>query len=63
MIKAPDVTAVYVIVAFIASLAILRRYLFGPLGAILDQREQDAASSAKVLEDSLAELEKTVARA
>jgi F-type H+-transporting ATPase subunit b len=63
MIKAPDVTAVYVIFAFIASLAILKRFLFAPLSAILDEREREATSASKVLADSLAELEKTVARA
>jgi len=63
MIKAPDVTAVYVVFAFIASLAILKRFLFTPLSAILDERERDATSAAKVLADSLAELEKTVTRA
>ena len=63
MIKAPDVTAVYVILAFIASFAILKRFLFTPLTAILDEREREAATASKVLADSLAELEKTVARA
>jgi F-type H+-transporting ATPase subunit b len=63
MIKAPDVTAVYVVLAFLATLAILRRYLFAPLSAILDEREREATSASKVLADSLAELEKTVARA
>jgi F-type H+-transporting ATPase subunit b len=63
MIKLPDVTAVYVIVAFVASLAILKRTLFRPLLAILDEREREATSAAKVLADSLRELETTVARA
>lgn len=63
MIKAPDVTAVYVILAFIASFAILKRFLFAPLSAILDEREREAATASQVLADSLAELEKTVTRA
>jgi F-type H+-transporting ATPase subunit b len=63
MIRLPDVTAIYVIVAFLASLAILKRYLFVPLTAILDEREREATSAAQVLADSHAELEKTLARA
>ncbi|MDQ2870520.1 MAG: hypothetical protein M3S32_07255 [Acidobacteriota bacterium] len=63
MIKAPDVTFVYVVLAFMASYAILKRYLFVPLSAILDQRETEARSAEKVHAESLAELEKTVARA
>lgn len=63
MIKAPDVTALYVLIAFLASFAILKRYLFRPLSAILDARAREEAEAAKVHADSLAELEKTVARA
>ncbi len=63
MIKAPDVTFLYVVLAFMASYAILKRYLFVPLSAILDQRESEARSAEKVHAESLAELEKTVARA
>jgi F-type H+-transporting ATPase subunit b len=62
MIKAPDITFVYVVVAFIASLAILKRYLFVPLSAILDEREQEAASAEKVHGESLREMEKAIAR-
>lgn len=63
MIKAPDVTFLYVVVAFIASLAILKRFLFVPLSAILDEREKEAATAARVHEESAAELEKAIARA
>ncbi len=61
MIKAPDVTFLYVVIAFIASLAILKRYLFTPLSAILDAREREASTAARVHEESLAELAKAVA--
>ena len=63
MIKAPDVTFLYVVLAFIASYAILKRYLFVPLLAILEHREREAASAEKVHAESLAELDKTVTRA
>jgi F-type H+-transporting ATPase subunit b len=63
MIKAPDITFVYVVVAFIASLAILKRFLFVPLTAILEEREREAATAEKVHADSLAEVEKSIARA
>ena len=63
MIKLPDITLVYVIVAFAASWAILRKYLFGPLSAILDQREQDEKTAARVHAESLERLSQTIARA
>ena len=63
MIKAPDVTFFYVVVAFIASLLVLKRYLFGPLSAILDEREREASSAERVHAESLRELEKAVAHA
>ena len=43
--------------------AILKRYLFGPLSSILDEREREAASAEKVHSESLSELQKTIARA
>lgn len=63
MIKAPDITFVYVVLAFIATFAILKRYLFAPLSAILDAREAEAASAEKVRGESLAALEETISRA
>jgi len=63
MIKAPDITFVYVVVAFIASLFILKRYLFVPLSAILEEREREAASAEKVHADSLLEMQKAITRA
>ena len=41
MIKLPDVTTLYVILCFALTYAILKRYLFVPLGAILDQRDRE----------------------
>ena len=60
MIKAPDVTLLYVIVCFLIAYAILKKWLFGPLGAILEARESEARLAAKVYADSLAELERTI---
>lgn len=61
MIKAPDVTLIYVIVSFVIAYAILKKWLFTPLGAILDQREEEAATAARIHTESVAELQKTVA--
>lgn len=63
MIKAPDITFVYVVIAFVACLAILKRYLFAPLSAILEERDREAASAEKVYAESLEELRAAVARA
>jgi F-type H+-transporting ATPase subunit b len=61
MIKAPDVTLVFVIVSFVIAYAILKKWLFTPLGAILDQREEEATTAARIQAESVAELQKTVA--
>jgi len=63
MIKAPDVTSLYVLCAFIASFWILKRFLFGPLLAILEERDREARSAERVHAESLAELQKTITRA
>lgn len=61
MIKAPDVTLLYVMLAFIVSYAVLKRFLFRPLGAILEEREQEERAAARIHEESLRELERAVA--
>ena len=63
MIKAPDVTFLYVLVAFVIAYAVLRKYLFTPLGAILDARATEEAKAAKVHAESLERLSAEVARA
>jgi F0F1-type ATP synthase membrane subunit b/b' len=63
MIKAPDVTLLYVIFAFTIAYAILRKFLFLPLGAILEERATEEASAAKVHAESLERLAAEVARA
>ncbi len=61
MIKAPDVTALYVIFAFVVSYAILARFLFRPLGAILERREEEERAATRIHTESLHELERAVA--
>lgn len=63
MIKAPDVTLIYVVVSFVIAYAILRKTLFGPVGRILDEREQEEKRAAKAHAESLAGLEKAIAEA
>jgi F-type H+-transporting ATPase subunit b len=63
MIKLPDITMVYVIVAFAVSWAILKKYLFDPLSAILDAREQDEKTAAKMYAESLEGLSRTMTHA
>lgn len=61
MIQAPDVTLLYVMFAFVVSYAVLRRFLFGPLGAILEMREQEESEANRVHAESVRELERAVA--
>ena len=63
MIKVPDVTLLYVMFAFVASYAILKRFLFVPLGAILAEREQEEREASRIHQESLKELERTIAEA
>jgi F-type H+-transporting ATPase subunit b len=62
MIKAPDVTLLYVMFAFVVSYAVMKRFLFRPLGAILEAREEEERESAKIHADSIRELEQAVAQ-
>lgn len=61
MIKAPDVTLLYVLFAFIVSYAVMKRYLFRPLGVILERRAEEERAAASIRADSLRELERVVA--
>lgn len=63
MIKAPDVTLLYVIVAFVAVYAIARRYLFEPLSAILDERQREEREAAALHAEGLRSLEAAVSSA
>ena len=61
MIKAPDVTLLYVIVAFLIAYAILKKYLFLPLGGILEARETEEATAERVHAERLQRLAEAVA--
>jgi len=61
MIGLPNVTSLYVIVAFVASCWILNRFLFAPLTTILDARERDEREAETAYTASLAALESAVA--
>ena len=61
MIGPPNVTSLYVIVAFVASCWILNRFLFAPLTTILDARERDEREAETAYTASLAALESAVA--
>jgi F-type H+-transporting ATPase subunit b len=63
MIKAPDVTLLYVMFAFVVSYALLKRFLFVPLGAILERRENEEQVATRLHAESVRELERTVAEA
>jgi F-type H+-transporting ATPase subunit b len=61
MIELPNVSSLYVILAFGICYWILRKYLFVPLAAILDAREQGEKEAEKAYAASLADLQKAVA--
>jgi F-type H+-transporting ATPase subunit b len=62
MIKAPDVTLLYVIFAFLIAYAILKRFLFRPLSAILEARESEEKTAARVHAESLQGLSNAIAQ-
>jgi len=61
MIKAPDVTLLYVLFAFAVSYAILKKFLFRPLAAILEEREALEKSAAEVHARSVEEMRSAIA--
>jgi F0F1-type ATP synthase membrane subunit b/b' len=63
MIKLPDVTVIYVLICFTIAYAILKRYLFSPLGGILDQREREEREAARLHTENLGRLQKALAEA
>ncbi len=61
MIELPNVTSLYVLLAFGVSYFILRKYLFVPLSGILEAREREEREAQKAYAESLETLEKAVA--
>ena len=61
MIELPNVTALYVFLAFGICYWILKKYLFVPLSAILDGRMNAEAEAEKAYAESLRTLEKAIA--
>ncbi len=61
MIELPNVSSLYVILAFGICYWILRKYLFVPLALILDAREKGEKDAEKAYAASLADLQKAVA--
>jgi F-type H+-transporting ATPase subunit b len=61
MIELPNVTAVYAALAFGICYLILKKYLFLPLGGILDARESEEREAQKGYAESLRALEQAVA--
>jgi len=61
MIELPNVTSLYVLLAFGVSYFILKKYLFVPLSGILEEREREEHEAQKAYAESLAALEQAVA--
>jgi len=60
MIELPNVSSLYVILAFGICYWILKRYLFVPLALILDAREKGEKDAEKAYAASLVDLQKAV---
>jgi F-type H+-transporting ATPase subunit b len=60
MIEAANVTSLYVLLAFGISYWILKRYLFGPLGGILEGRDRDGREAQEAYAESLRRLNDAV---
>jgi F-type H+-transporting ATPase subunit b len=60
MIELPNVSSLYVILAFGICYWILKKYLFVPLASILDAREKGEKDAEKAYAASLADLQKAV---
>ncbi|HEY4229896.1 MAG TPA: ATP synthase F0 subunit B [Thermoanaerobaculia bacterium] len=61
MIGLPNVTSLYVILCFGISYWILKRYLFAPLSAILEARENEERAAEQAYAESVKRLERAVA--
>jgi F-type H+-transporting ATPase subunit b len=57
----PDLSLLLVMVLFWATYAVLRAFVFGPLGAILDEREKKTATATDALAKALENEKETLA--
>lgn len=58
-----DVTFLYIVVVFLLAAWVLKRFLFGPLSGILDERRDRANAAMKSHAESLQALSRTMAEA
>jgi F-type H+-transporting ATPase subunit b len=61
MIELPNVTSLYVLLAFGISYWILKKYLFAPLSAILEARESEERGAQSAYAESVAALDRALA--
>lgn len=61
MIELPNVTSLYVLLAFGVSYAVLKKFLFVPLAGILEAREREELEAERAYAESLKTLERAVA--
>jgi len=61
MIGPPNVTSLYVLVAFVASCWIFQKFLFAPLLGILEGRERDEREAEAAYRESIDSLQSAVA--
>jgi F-type H+-transporting ATPase subunit b len=62
MIQAPDFSLILIFFIFGIAYAILTKFLFRPIGEILDWREGEERSSRKVYDETRAEMDAALAR-
>ena len=60
MIELPNVTSLYVLIAFGISYAILKRFLFRPLSAILEARETEERAAQDAYAEAVQRLERAM---
>ncbi len=57
MLQAPNVSMLLILAIFFAVLWLLNRFIFRPVGAILDERERDSTTASQAYAEALAEFQ------
>jgi F0F1-type ATP synthase membrane subunit b/b' len=57
MLQAPNVSMLLILAIFFAVLWLLNRFIFRPVGAILDERERDSTTASQTYAEALAEFQ------